>query len=55
MRDDEDDYLVHILGGGGTHLLASLAEANCLVLVDEQTTEIPVGAEVAVSFLAQRA
>jgi molybdopterin molybdotransferase len=55
MRDDEDDYLVHILGGGGTHLLASLAEANCLVLVDEDTTEIPVGAEVAVSFLAQRA
>ena len=38
MRDDEDDYLVHILGGSGTHLLASLAEANCLVLVDEDTT-----------------
>ena len=55
MRDDEDQYLVHILGGGGTHLLASLAEANCLVLVDEDTTEIPVGTEVAVSFLAQRA
>ena len=35
MRDDEDDYLVHVLGGGTTHLLASLAEANCLVLVDE--------------------
>ena len=47
MRDDDDDYLVHMLGGGGTHLLASLAEANCLVLVDEDTTEIPVGSEVA--------
>lgn len=55
MRDDDDDYLVHILGGGGTHLLASLAEANCLVLIDEDTTELPVGTEVAVSFLAQRA
>lgn len=55
MRDDDDDYLVHILGGGGTHLLASLAEANCLVLIDEDTTEVPVGTEVAVSFLAQRA
>ncbi len=55
MRDDADDYLVHILGGTGTHLLASLAEANCLVLVDEDTTEVPVGTEVAVSFLAQRA
>jgi molybdopterin molybdotransferase len=55
MRDDDDDYLVHILGGGGTHLLASLAEANCLVLIDEDTTSVPVGTEVAVSFLAQRA
>ncbi len=55
MRDDDDDYLVHILGGGGTHLLASLAEANCLVLIDEDTTDVPVGTEVAVSFLAQRA
>lgn len=57
MRDDNDDYLVHVLGGGqgGTHFLASLAEANCLILVDEATTEVPIGSEVAVSFLAQRA
>ncbi|MDQ6656668.1 MAG: molybdopterin molybdotransferase MoeA [Actinomycetota bacterium] len=54
MRDDDDSYLVHILGAGSTHLLASLAEANCLVLVDEQTTALPTGAEVSVSFLAQR-
>ncbi|MBE7162240.1 MAG: molybdopterin molybdotransferase MoeA [Williamsia herbipolensis] len=54
MRDEDDEYLVHILGAGGTHLLASLAEANCLVLVDEDTTELPTGAEVVVSFLAQR-
>jgi molybdopterin molybdotransferase len=54
MRDDDDQYLVHVLGGG-SHLLASLAEANCLVLVDEATTALPIGAEVAVSFLAQRA
>lgn len=55
MRDDQDDYLVHILGGSGTHLLASLAEANCLVLIDEDTTGVPIGSEVPVSFLAQRA
>jgi molybdopterin molybdotransferase len=57
MRDDNDDYLVHVLGGGagGTHFLASLAEANCLILIDEQTTDVPIGADVAVSFLAQRA
>ncbi|MGI8416098.1 MAG: molybdopterin molybdotransferase MoeA, partial [Nakamurella sp.] len=54
MRDEDDSYLVHILGAGSTHLLASLAEANCLVLVDEQTTALPTGAEVSVSFLAQR-
>ena len=39
----------------GTHLRASLAEAYCLVLIDEVTTEVPIGAEVPVSFLAQRA
>ncbi len=55
MRDDEDDYLVHVLGGSSTHLLASLAEANCLVLIDEGVTDIPIGAEVEISFLAQRA
>jgi molybdopterin molybdotransferase len=55
MRDEDDEYLVHILGGGGTHLLASLAEANCLVLIDESATELPIGTEVSVSFLAHRA
>lgn len=57
MRDDNDEYLVHILGGGtgATHFLASLAEANCLVLIDEGVTDVPMGTEVAVSFLAQRA
>lgn len=54
MRDEDDEYLVHILGAGGTHLLASLAEANCLVLIDEDTTSLPTGAEIMVSFLAQR-
>jgi molybdopterin molybdotransferase len=55
MRDEDDEYIVHILGGGGTHLLASLAEANCLVLIDESTTSVPSGGQVSVSFLAQRA
>ena len=35
-------------------LLASLAEANCLILVDEDITDIPVGDDVPVAFLAQR-
>jgi molybdopterin molybdotransferase len=55
MRDDDDAYLVHVLGGGVTHLLASLAEANCLVVIDEDTTEVPADVDVQVAFLAHRA
>ncbi|WP_156755778.1 molybdotransferase-like divisome protein Glp [Actinokineospora pegani] len=55
LRDETNgEYLVQPLGQSGSHLLASLAEANCLVLVDEDTVEISVGQEVQVSFLAQR-
>ncbi|MFD7655485.1 gephyrin-like molybdotransferase Glp [Actinosynnema sp. NPDC059797] len=55
LRDAESgEYLVQPLGTSGAHLLASLAEANCLVVVDEDVTDVAVGDEVAVSFLAQR-
>jgi molybdopterin molybdotransferase len=55
LRDETNgEYLVQPLGMSGSHLLASLAEANCLILVDEETTEVAVGDEVLVSFLAQR-
>ncbi|GAB3870738.1 molybdopterin molybdotransferase MoeA [Kibdelosporangium lantanae] len=55
LRDESNgQYLVQPLGMSGAHLLASLAEANCLVLVEEETTDIAVGDEVQVSFLAQR-
>ncbi|MGH3685680.1 MAG: molybdotransferase-like divisome protein Glp [Pseudonocardiaceae bacterium] len=55
LRDpDTGEYLVQPLGTSGAHLLASLAEANCLILVDPDTTEVPIGEQVAVSFLAQR-
>ncbi|MBP2321003.1 molybdopterin molybdotransferase [Kibdelosporangium banguiense] len=55
LRDESNgQYLVQPLGLSGAHLLASLAEANCLVLVDEETTDVAVGDEVQVSFLAQR-
>jgi molybdopterin molybdotransferase len=56
LRDPETgEYLVQPLGISGAHLLTSLAEANCLILVDADTTDVPVDEEVAVSFLAQRA
>ncbi|GAA2970080.1 molybdotransferase-like divisome protein Glp [Actinokineospora diospyrosa] len=55
LRDENNgEYLVQPLGLSGSHLLASLAEANCLILVDEDTTEVSVGQEVQVLFLAQR-
>lgn len=55
LRDEHNgEYLAQPLGMSGSHLLASLAEANCLILVDEETTEVVVGEEVQVSFLAQR-
>lgn len=58
MRDESTgDYLVRALGGapgGSSHLLASLAEANCLVIVEPEVTEIRAGDPVDVAFLAQR-
>ncbi|WP_026422735.1 gephyrin-like molybdotransferase Glp [Actinokineospora inagensis] len=55
LRDeDTNEYLVQPLGMSGSHLLASLAEANCLIVVDEDTTEVSVGEQVQVMFLAQR-
>jgi molybdopterin molybdotransferase len=58
MRDEgTGEYLVQALGGApgsSSHLLATLAEANCLVVIDPEVTEIRTGEEVKVSFLAQR-
>ena len=58
MRDESTgEYLVQALGGApgaSSHLLATLAEANCLVLIDPAVTEVRTGDEVDVAFLAQR-
>lgn len=58
LRDSErGDYLVEAIGdtpGGSSHLLASLAEANCLVVIPGEAAEIPAGEFVDVAFLAQR-
>jgi len=56
LRDETNgEYLVQPLGTSGAHLLASLAEANCLINVPEEQTEITSGEQVQVTFLAQRA
>ena len=57
MRDqDTDEYLVQELGAPGrsSHLLATLAEANCLVLVPSDAEQVRTGEIVHVAFLAQR-
>jgi molybdopterin molybdotransferase len=57
MRDqDTGEYLVQALGGPGasSHLLATLAEANCLVVVPREAEQVRTGEIVDVAFLAQR-
>jgi len=58
MRDEATgEYLVQALGNGSgatSHLLATLAEANSLIVVDPDDTEIRTGDKVQVAFLAQR-
>ena len=58
MRDqDTGEYLVQALGGvpgAPSHLLATLAEANCLVVVPSESEQIRTGEIVDVAFLAQR-
>jgi molybdopterin molybdotransferase len=58
MRDqDTGEYLVQALGGApgaSSHLLATLAEANCLVMVPRDAEQIRTGEVVEVAFLAQR-
>jgi molybdopterin molybdotransferase len=58
MRDqDTDEYLVQALSGApgaSSHLLATLAEANCLVVVSEAVQQVGAGETVDVAFLAQR-
>lgn len=55
MRDeDSGEYLVEPISDSGSHLLVSLAEANCLIVIDTDTELVRAGDEVAVAFLAQR-
>ena len=58
MRDREtSEYLVQPLGGAGgaqAHLLAGLAEANCLVVVPDEVDHVRPGDVVDVLFLARQ-
>ncbi|WP_143965315.1 gephyrin-like molybdotransferase Glp [Gordonia zhaorongruii] len=58
MRDEKSgDYLAQVIGEsetGASHLLAELAEANCLIVVPEDVEDLATGDRVEVVFLAER-
>jgi molybdopterin molybdotransferase len=47
-RESAGGYSVSLVGGAGSHLIASLASSNCLVVIDEQVTEVAAGTRVTV-------
>jgi molybdopterin molybdotransferase len=51
---DKGSYTVEPVGGSGSHLIASLAGANALVVVPEDTTQLDAGAAVTVMLLERR-
>ena len=46
LRRDGDRLLVRPVGGQGSHLVADLAEANCLAVVGEDVTAVAAGDEI---------
>ena len=47
-REANGGYSVSLAGGPGSHLVASMAAANCLVVIDEDVTEVVAGSRVTV-------
>lgn len=47
-------YVVAPVGGMGSHLVASLAQANALIVLPEHATEVPAGVTVSVMVLERR-
>ena len=47
-REASGGYSVSLVGGAGSHLIAALASANCLVIIDEEVTEVVAGSRVGV-------
>jgi molybdopterin molybdotransferase len=51
---EKGEYVVRPVGGSGSHLIASLAGANALVVVPESATELDKGAVVTAMLLERR-
>ena len=47
-REATGGYSVSLVGGAGSHLIASMAASNCLILIDEEVTEVVAGSRVTV-------
>ena len=47
-------YVVHPVGGAGSHLVGNLAHANALIVVPEEVTEVPAGRTVEVMVIERR-
>ncbi|MCL2781841.1 MAG: molybdopterin molybdotransferase MoeA [Actinomycetia bacterium] len=47
-REAHGGYSVSFAGGPGSHLIAAMAAANCLVVIDEEVTEVVAGSRVTV-------
>ena len=47
-REATGGYSVSMVGGAGSHLIASMASANCLAIIDEDVTEVVAGSRVTV-------
>jgi len=45
---EDGRYVVRPAGGQGSHMLGAMATANCLVVVPEDVTDVPVGTALAV-------
>ncbi|MGY1630891.1 gephyrin-like molybdotransferase Glp [Geodermatophilus sp. SYSU D01186] len=48
MRHPDGGYVVEPLGGGDEAMLARMARANCLIVIDEDVTEVAAGGLVTV-------
>ncbi len=47
-REANGGYSVSFVGGAGSHLIAAMAAANCLVVIGEDDTEVTAGSRVTV-------
>ena len=47
-REATGGYSVSLVGGAGSHLIASMAASNCLTVIDDEVTEVVAGSRVTV-------